>query len=156
MEKYFKKTFLTLSISYILLLLFSSILNLQKMPPLELYSLENILMIGFILMVWGCLNVNISRVKTYVFLYQLIISLSLYVFYNLYYGTGLGYNPADTYTYNKLATLGSQMNLSDYLVMLENRGYAYSDWGFMVFGKYVYSLPGNGLFNMKIINLLFH
>lgn len=156
MERYLRRTFLFITISYVVLLLINIISNASKVPSLPLFSFEILLMIGFLAMMWGCLNTNISKSKTYVFIYQLVAVMALYVFYNVYYGTGMGYNPADAYTYNKYASWGSKMNLSSFLFILKNLGFSYSDWGFFIIGKYVYSLPGDGLFNMKIVNIIFH
>ncbi|SHG68635.1 hypothetical protein SAMN05443144_14513 [Fodinibius roseus] len=96
-----------------------------------------------------------KQVFLLIFVYQLTLVLFLFTFYVLAYGNPLGFEPKDAVYYNLLGLELQNKNLySSIVYLLENR--RVGDLGFPILLKFIYSLGGNKILNVKIFNILFH
>lgn len=147
--------FYTISI-YLFVLFFCLLFFNWKLPIGSLVFLQLGLILSSFLLYRVCINADISTIKKIIFFYQGFWVIYSYFFYINVYGTPLGYMAADAYVYNQYAEIGQRMNIGEYIAYIElSKGFNYSDWGFFIFVKYVYALPGDGFLIMKIINIIF-
>lgn len=140
---------------YLGLLALGFIMAPWKLPELGLLFSQVGIVLSFFFVYKYSINLKEKDIKTNIFLFQSFWVIFSYIFYISAYGTPLGYMAADAYVYNKYAIIAQDLNLSEFLEKLKvEKNFNYSDWGFFVFLKYIYILPGWDIFNMKIINIL--
>ena len=114
-----------------------------------------VLLTAFLGAFYICLNSTKEASLVIIFFYQFVLTLGLYFFYMFYYNDPFGPNPTDEIWYHSTALLSQSMTLPDmirYVISVHGEG----DIGFSFVLKYIYLLPGDDIFNMKVINVGFH
>lgn len=100
-------------------------------------------------------RVSIRGVFALILFYQMFLVFALFTFFIVVYNSPLGFEPVDEKLYH---SLGQELRHKGFLASLTylNKNLDISDIGFPLLVKYIYSLGGNGIFNMKIMNILIH
>lgn len=110
---------------------------------------------SFLIMVFVSLRLEIKAIFFLVLIYQLVAVFSIYSLYIIFVGNPLGPSPIDALSYHDLALRGRYVNFNEFLQLIPSR-WDISDFGFPLVGRYVYMFLGDPIFNMKLLNILFH
>ncbi len=144
------------AITFLFLLFQLTIINALGSDYFDVFGVFHYVALGlFILFFVFSQKVSIRNVFFLVLLYQLILVLALYFFYVEAYNSPLGFEPTDEIFYNNAGDFLKNKSFSRSIDYLKQR-VGISDFGFPLAVKFIYSLGGNEIFNMKIFNVSFH
>lgn len=144
-----KRSYLgSMALFYITMLLIFGIMQLDKVPPMPILSMQ--LAAIFLTFFFSFLYSNKSVTVTclIIFFFQLIAAFSLRYFFIEYFHNPLGYKPADALYYHEIASRFSRFPLHDFTMFMDSLDFMLDDRGMNYVSYFIYRIAGspeNGL-----------
>lgn len=156
-----KYLFISLSLFcclWILLLLFYN----ESVPTGEIVGIQLISVILWIFAFYVGCKLNIRSILVLSFVFQILMSVWLYIFFTECTDSPFGYNPVDALLYRSVSEWTMNMSFSEFWEFLcsESSGLSrWSDRGYPLVQRFIFILAGNsdrGIFLMVLFNIIVH
>lgn len=153
-----KKLNLTIISGILILLFFSQIIISFFVEPeifWRLGTMHYLSLVLFLIFFILAQRIAVREVFVLILFYQLFLVFSLFTYFIVVYNSPLGFEPVDEGLYHYL---GQELKDKSFLVSIEylKVHQDISDFGFPLLVKFIYSLGGDGILIMKLMNIIFH
>jgi len=131
----------------------------NNLPEVGILIVESVFYGFFLLGFFIAPRLNLRSVFIFAFLYQVILSVFLYLYFCYFVGNPLGYDPIDSLLYKNISELTMHMNFSQFIHHLQfYNNLDISDYGYPFIQRLIFMILGShwGGLGMIILNILLH
>lgn len=152
-----KNNIIIYTTAYIVVAFLFYLLSPSTIPSLIHIFWQFTLLLVFSFILCQGLKLNIKAVIFFVLVYQLILTISLHLYFVYVEHLPFGYSPVDAITYLNIAKFSMNNSFSEFIDYMQWKKFDLSDYGFPLILRFIYGLLGDvsvSITTMCIINCI--